>query len=185
MTWIKPSFAWVLYRSGYGTKPAQERVLKIKLAHKDLAYLLSNCKLINTNKEIKETKKSGRTKEGIGRVQWDPERDLFQSVGKYPRRMSRTRAIQIGLPGSLSEYYVNHIISIEEVTDLAHKLKTAHRLINDKDMSAAMENLSHELPNERAYLPSLPDKKLIKLAMLPGAAADGVIRLGRGCVDRS
>ena len=25
MTWIKPSFAWVLYRSGYATKPNQEQ----------------------------------------------------------------------------------------------------------------------------------------------------------------
>lgn len=30
MTWIKPSFAWVLYRSGYGKKHNQNRILKIK-----------------------------------------------------------------------------------------------------------------------------------------------------------
>ena len=33
MTWIKPSFAWMLYRSGYGRKQNQTRVLKIKLSH--------------------------------------------------------------------------------------------------------------------------------------------------------
>merc|ERR1719353_2039225 len=33
MTWIKPSFAWVLHRSGYGRKPGQNRVLKVKLLH--------------------------------------------------------------------------------------------------------------------------------------------------------
>ena len=33
MTWIKPSFAWVLYRSGYGRKHNQTRVLKMKLSH--------------------------------------------------------------------------------------------------------------------------------------------------------
>ena len=33
MTWIKPSFAWVLYRSGYGLKHNQERILKIKIGH--------------------------------------------------------------------------------------------------------------------------------------------------------
>ena len=33
MTWIKPSFAWVLYRSGYAKKHNQERILKIKLSH--------------------------------------------------------------------------------------------------------------------------------------------------------
>ncbi|GMI11679.1 hypothetical protein TrLO_g5492 [Triparma laevis f. longispina] len=33
MTWIKPSFAWVLYRSGYASKHDQERILKVKLSH--------------------------------------------------------------------------------------------------------------------------------------------------------
>ena len=33
MTWIKPSFAWVLYRSGYARKHNQTRILKIKLSH--------------------------------------------------------------------------------------------------------------------------------------------------------
>lgn len=27
MTWIKPSFAWVLYRSGYAQKHNQQRIL--------------------------------------------------------------------------------------------------------------------------------------------------------------
>ena len=31
MTWIKPSFAWVLYRSEYARKDNQTRILKIKL----------------------------------------------------------------------------------------------------------------------------------------------------------
>lgn len=29
MTWIKPSFLWMMYRSGWATKPGQERVLAI------------------------------------------------------------------------------------------------------------------------------------------------------------
>ncbi len=33
MTWVKPSFGWMLYRSGYGRKPGQERVLRISLTH--------------------------------------------------------------------------------------------------------------------------------------------------------
>ena len=45
MTWIKPSFAWMLYRSGYGHKPGQERILRIKLSHETVAKLLSYCKL--------------------------------------------------------------------------------------------------------------------------------------------
>jgi len=178
MTWIKPSFAWTLYRSGYGCKPGQPRILKIKLAHADIAHLLSNCKLINTKKEA--TKK-GKT--NPGRVQWDPERDLFQTDERegrvQPRRMPRTRAIQIGLAQILSEYYVDHIISIEDVTDLAHKVAKAHRLKGDKATHAAMEDLRTELPNEQPYLPLLPLETLRNLALLPGPAADEVAQLGR------
>lgn len=44
MTWIKPSFAWVLYRSGYASKHKQNRILKVKLPHEAVAALLSKCK---------------------------------------------------------------------------------------------------------------------------------------------
>ena len=37
MTWIKPSLAWVLYRSGYARKRNQERILKVKLSHEVVA----------------------------------------------------------------------------------------------------------------------------------------------------
>jgi hypothetical protein len=185
MTWIKPSFAWMLYRSGYGCKPGQPRILKIKLAHADIAHLLSHCKLINTNKEATKKGKTNPEVGGNGRIQWDPERDLFQTDdGRgdrvQPRRMLRTRAIQIGLAEILSEYYVDHIISIEDVTNLAHKVAKAHRLNGDKATHAAMEDLRTELPNEQPYLPLLPLETLRNLALLPGPAADEVAQLGRG-----
>ena len=43
MTWIKPSFAWMLYRSGYGSKRNQNRLMKVKLPHDVVAELLSEC----------------------------------------------------------------------------------------------------------------------------------------------
>ena len=81
MTWIKPSFAWVLYRSGYGSKHNQERILKIKLPHHAVGHILSQCKCGHG---------SGG---GVGRVQWDPARDIMTSEekGKQPRKMLRER----------------------------------------------------------------------------------------------
>jgi hypothetical protein len=79
MTWIKPSFAWMLYRAGYGRKTGQTRILKLKLPHAAVAELLSAC----------ECKHGGGGSKG--RVQWDPSRDLMSSDGKgnatEPRRM--------------------------------------------------------------------------------------------------
>lgn len=31
MTWIKPSFGWMMHRSGWAAKPGQERVLAIEI----------------------------------------------------------------------------------------------------------------------------------------------------------
>jgi len=31
MTWIKPSFLWMMYRCGWAAKPGQERVLAIRI----------------------------------------------------------------------------------------------------------------------------------------------------------
>lgn len=182
MTWIKPSFAWMLYRSGYGMKPGQTRVLKIKLSHETLATLLSGCKCVNTNRATK--KKSSLLDDGrIGRVQWDPERDLYEAEadGREPRRMMRRRAIQIGLPGRLSEYYAKNILSIEDVTQLARRVAIAHRLKGPvKKRQEVMECLRDELPIERPYMPLLSEPVLCSLALLPGDAADIVAHIGRG-----
>ena len=107
MTWIKPSFAWVLYRSGYAQKHNQQRILKVKLSHKSLAEILSRC----------ECKHSGGG--SWGRVQWDPARDLLYSEKGEPRKLLNKRAIQIGMKGPLSELYVRSVLSIQDVTPLA------------------------------------------------------------------
>jgi hypothetical protein len=114
------------------------------------------------------------------RVQWDPERDLYSAERKQPRRLLRTRAIQIGLAGNLSQYYTDHILSIQDVTNLSQRVGTAHGLKTDTDVANAMKDLKTELPDERPYLPNLPKSKLIELAMLPGPAADAVQQIGRG-----
>lgn len=185
MTWIKPSFAWMLYRSGYGMKKSgQTRVLKIKLSHETIGYLLSHCKCVDTNKDTRVKNKQTHEGGGNGRVQWDPDRDLFHSEKNEPRRMVHQRAIQIGLSGPLSEYYVDHILFIQEVTDLAHQVGAAHKMKKENDTALAMEALRKELPNERPYLPDLTKSKLQELGMLPGPAAEAVQQIGRGRVEK-
>ena len=43
MTWIKPSFVWVLYRSGYGKEHNHQRILKVKISHVAFASILKKC----------------------------------------------------------------------------------------------------------------------------------------------
>jgi len=165
MTWIKPSFAWVLYRSGYARKHNQTRILKIKLSHQSVSELLSECNC---------GKGGGGS---YGRVQWDPARDLLSSHDKEPRKMLRKRAIQIGLKGHLNQLYVSRIISVEDVTDLAHKVEEAHL---SKDCEKMMENLICELPSERSYAPACSDEVLENLGLKEGDVSKAIARLGFG-----
>jgi len=160
MTWIKPSFAWVLYRSGYARKHNQERILKIKLAHALVAELLRACACKHGG---------GGSK---GRVQWDPARDLMTSEdrGREPRRMLRERAIQIGLSRDLSERYVAGVLSISDVSDLARQVGVAHRNKDEWQVKAAMTELLPQLPVERPYMPSCPEEELVRLGLARGLA---------------
>jgi hypothetical protein len=38
MTWIKPSFLWMMYRCGWATKPGQERVLAIQITREGFEW---------------------------------------------------------------------------------------------------------------------------------------------------
>mmetsp|Transcript_107169 Transcript_107169/g.185555 ORF Transcript_107169/g.185555 Transcript_107169/m.185555 type:complete len:385 (-) Transcript_107169:52-1206(-) len=176
MTWAKPSFGWILYRSGYGHKPGQNRILKIKVPHHALAEILSHCSCVDTNKDTRSGRKAGKAEgESNGRVQWDPERDMLSADGREPRRMLRTRAIQIGLAGRLSQLYVQSAVCVQDVTELAHRICHAHR-----SKKNAMDELLAALPDERPYMPHCSEDVLIRLGMLPGERASALQRLGIG-----
>jgi hypothetical protein len=179
MTWIKPSFGWVLYRAGYGYKPGQRRILKIKIPHDALGRILSQCQCVDTNKTTR-CKHNLETGCGNGRVQWDPERDVMCADGREPRLMIRRRAIQIGLKGKVLEEYLRSLTSIQDVTELGHKVCAAHRS-KKKD---AMVELYPELPHERPYMPHCDDRCLVGLGMLAGETASAMARIGKGKAHR-
>jgi hypothetical protein len=122
MTWIKPSFAWMLYRSNYASSTRQEAILKIKLSHEGFLTILRESVETSYNPHVYQEEDLWRRtlKRSPVRHQWDPERYL--TLGKHPYR----RAIQIGISGWVVEKYVNEwIIGLEAVTELAHSVKAA------------------------------------------------------------
>lgn len=136
MTWIKPSFAWILYRSGYATKHRQEAILKIKLTHEGFLSILRESVETSFNPQVYESEDawSRALSASSVRHQWDPERYL--TLGKHPTR----RAIQIGIRGWVVHNYVNEwIIGLEDVTALAHAVKNT----SGRDFSP--------VPDERVY----------------------------------
>lgn len=220
MTWIKPSFAWMLYRSGYAKKHNQTRVLKMKLSHKVFAKILSECNLTvhlkdgtaGNDKNANASKNSNASSSSISnsisspisnsnlitspiktidlpkmasseRIQWDPERDLLSRETKKnePRKMLKTRAIQIGLGGGIREYYVENCISIEDVTELAVLVGEAHAETVEQKVTEKMKEIEHKLPNERPYWPALnAESDIRRLGMIPGVEADQLSKLGKG-----
>lgn len=207
MTWIKPSFAWVLYRSGYASKCNQERILKVKLPHAAVASLLAAChcpgggldsasppaslrSVVQVDDMESDTQSpcAQRSAGSRGVVQWDPERDVRTcdpKNKKVPRKMLRQRSIQIGLQGGLSEFYVQSALSIEDVTEQARAVGRAHQQKKSADCEAAMQALLQEgaLPNERLYEARLlQERHKLRLGLLPGEAADRITQLGRGGV---
>ncbi|KAK0726672.1 hypothetical protein B0T21DRAFT_293215 [Apiosordaria backusii] len=142
MTWIKPSWAWMLYRSGYSHKdPNQSRILALRINHSDFLWLLSQGVVSHRNPADKE-REGGKRLTGI-RIQWDPERDVKMEKLGY-------RSIQIGIPGGeICEKWLGMIIRIEDVTDKARELK---RVIDGRP-GVTVEELKEMglVPEERVF----------------------------------
>lgn len=122
MTWIKPSFLWMAYRSGWATKQRQERVLAIEITREGFEWALQNScpSQWNGKKEtatLNKEKWQGKLHASPVRIQWDPERD-------FEFRPLNYRSIQIGLgPEAVARYVDDWIVSITDVTDLMHRIK--------------------------------------------------------------
>jgi hypothetical protein len=122
MTWIKPSFNWMMYRSGYATKPGQETILAIDITRAGFDWALRHAVLSIFQPHIHSSEKEWRRlfAELPVRVQWDPERNWRLEP------IDGVRAIQIGLSLEAVTRYVNDwIVRIEDVTSVALNIRQA------------------------------------------------------------
>ena len=104
MTWIKPSFLWMMYRSGWANKDGQERILAIDIKREGFEEIIENA-VLSTFKDgidVSYEEWQTRLKRSEVRCQWDPDRDI------YGNPLNR-RAIQLGLRGSMVDKYVNNV----------------------------------------------------------------------------
>lgn len=145
MTWIKPSFLWMMYRAGWGHKDDnQKRILAIDISRDGFDWILNNACLSHFDPDVYESKEDWeiQKKEKPVVIQWDPER----AINLQPLSF---RSIQIGLKGTAVVKYTNEWIKkISDITPLAHEI---HRLIENKDT----EKAKLKLPEERTY--PIPD----------------------------
>lgn len=140
MTWIKPNFLWMMYRSGWGTKSNQERILAIRLKRAGFEQILRQAvySSYQTSYETKEHWKELLSHSDV-RLQWDPDRD------PYGNKIDR-RAIQLGLKRkALRSYVRDWILSIEDISEFVTKQR---EFVNSK----RLEYLT--VPYESIYLPT-------------------------------
>lgn len=151
MTWIKPSFLWMMYRCGWAEKEGQEHVLAIKIKREGWEWALQNASLSHFVKGVHESKEAWKEslKSSPVRIQWDPEKDIHLNALEY-------RSIQVGLTNVAIEKYVNEwVVSI---TDITSECKKIHQLV----LNGKKEEALAMLPEEEIYPISEEIKATIK-----------------------
>ncbi|WP_405924177.1 DUF4291 domain-containing protein [Streptomyces sp. NBC_00035] len=140
MTWIKPSFLWMMYRCGWGAKAGQETVLAVEISRDGFEWALRHSCLSSYVRGVHPDRATWQRqlKRAPARVQWDPERDLHLQPLPY-------RSLQLGLAGEAVRHYADDwTVSIRDITPLAHEI---HALVRSGDLDSA----ARLLPQERPY----------------------------------
>lgn len=145
MTWIKPSFLWMMYRCGWAEKENQEHVLAIDIKRSAFDYILDHAVLSSYQESMGMTQEEWKdaVKRSDIRCQWDPERDIYGKPLEY-------RSVQLGLRGRAVQDYVHKwILRMEDITDHVKELK--------EKRNAGVDILPL-LPREQPYIPGYYDK---------------------------
>ena len=140
MTWIKPSFLWMMERCGWGQKPGQERVLAVRITRAGWETALSLAALTHPDPAVYADPDEWRVAAEAApvRVQWDPERDL--RGGKLAHR-----SIQVGLGREVINQYADEWTVA--ITDLTPQVRKMHDLVRRGETDAAKRHL----PPARVY----------------------------------
>ncbi|WP_406474019.1 DUF4291 domain-containing protein [Streptomyces sp. NBC_01615] len=139
MTWIKPSFLWMMYRCGWGTKPGQETVLAVEISREGFEWALRHACLSSYVRGVHPDQAAWQRqlKRAPARVQWDPERDLHLQPLPY-------RSLQLGLSAEAVRRYADEwTVAISDVTPLAREI---HELVSGSELDAAAGLLPQEHP---------------------------------------
>lgn len=140
MTWIKPSFLWLMERSHWATKSNQNHILAIRIQRDFWEYLLQQS--IHTDPTLSAHKNGEHWFESFENakvhIQWDPERNL---KGTKLEQLS----IQIGISRFLIQAFNNTAIhSIQDITPLVTKMAQFRRL-------GKYKHAEKLLPKQRIY----------------------------------
>lgn len=113
MSWIKPNFLWMMYRSGWGTKEGQEVTLAITISRTLFDEILAVA--VPSSFDSSRYHQTDDWKDALAssevRLQWDPD---HAPDGSPLQR----RAVQLGLRGdTLRRYADREVIGIADTSE--------------------------------------------------------------------
>ena len=138
MTWIKPSFLWMMYRSSWATKEGQTRILAIDIKREGFNLIAQNSIFTSFKKDIYGTHENWKIllEKSDARCQWDPDRDIY---GNPQDR----RTIQLGISGIMVRRYISEWIT--KITDITPNVVFLRKAIEKGEFDETM------LPVEKEY----------------------------------
>ncbi len=142
MSWVKPNFLWMMYRSDWGRAPGQEVVLAIRLRRSFFEALLARAvpSSFDPARFPDRDAWQAAVRRSEVRLQWDP--DHHPSGAPCARR-----ALQLGLRGdALEAYGKREIVSIADLSGF---------VASQRDAAAAGAR-DLVTPVERVYVPDDP-----------------------------
>ncbi len=142
MSWIKPNFLWMMYRSGWGTKEGQEVTLAVRLRRAFFDEILRTAVPSSFDGTSHGSREAWRdaVRSSEVRLQWDPDHD---PTG----RRSDRRAIQLGLRGRTLRRYAEE--EPLEILDLSG-------FVAEQRSNVGGSHAGLSTPRERVYRPKDP-----------------------------
>lgn len=140
MTWIKPSFLWLMHRSNWGQKSGQERTLAVRITRQGWEEALKLAVLTSFHPAQHGSAAAWREQFSRAQVhlQWDPERSLRGAGLPY-------RSIQVGISRHvIRRFNEEWIVGMEDYSSLVAKIRQLLR-------NGAADKAQRHLPPERVY----------------------------------
>lgn len=130
MTWIKPSFLWLMHRSNWAQKSGQERILAVRITRAAWEEALAQAVLTTADPSAVATSPV--------HVQWDPERSLRGAALNH-------YSIQVGVGrGLIRRFAEEWVVGLTDVTPRVRRIAG----LRQGGRSAQAQRL---LPPERIY----------------------------------
>jgi hypothetical protein len=140
MTWIKPSFLWLMERSNWAQKSGQERVLAVRITRAGWEEALAAGVLTAYTRGVHRDVDDWQQQFAAAtvHVQWDPERSI-RGAGLA------TNAIQVGLSRQIIERYVD--AWTVDIVDVTPQVRKIHAFVT----AGQLDRARALLPRERPY----------------------------------